>query len=133
MSIVTIGINLRLLLEISSWTVLEHLFVWGSLSLFFLFCIVFSFASYPSSLPASYGWNEYYKFISHTYPDGEFWLILVLGVFLFLLPRLAAKGSCSSSDHSRPPSSRADASTRRASTRGCLPWPRRPAQGRREH
>jgi hypothetical protein len=99
MVIITAGVNLRLLLEITSWTFFEHLTMWGCLLLFHVFLLIFSFVWYPaggafdSTLLRSMGWNQYHGFIEPAYTSAEWWLIVIMAVTLFVAPRMIGKAA----------------------------------------
>ena len=59
MTLVCLGVNLRLAIEVHSWTCLEVFIMVATLISIELAGLLFSFAWYPSSLAVSYDWNEY--------------------------------------------------------------------------
>ena len=91
MSLVCVGVNLRLAIEMHSWSGLEHLFMWGSLLSIELCCILFSYAWYPDNLPTSFDWNDLHGIISYVWDDLSYWLVCVLVLLLSLAPRLLGK------------------------------------------
>jgi len=91
MTLVCIGVNLRLAIEIHSWAGLEHLFMWGSIFSIELAALMFSFLYYPDSLPVSYSWNLLYGIVSHVWDDFCYWAVCLLVVMLTMLPRTLGK------------------------------------------
>ena len=90
MHIITWGVNLRLVLEINAWTVFEHVTMWGTLVVFMLIMVLFSFVL-QFMLPTTFNWYQYFGFILSTYSNSQFWLSFVLGTWMFLMPRLVVK------------------------------------------
>jgi len=91
MSVVCVGVNLRLAVEMHSWHVLEHLFMWGSIFAIEIFCLIVSYTVYPASLPTSFDWSQLYAVVSHTWSLPAYWLACVLALFLALVPRTIGK------------------------------------------
>ena len=76
MTLVCLGVNLRLAIEIHSWSGIEHLVMWGSLGLIELACLLFSFVWYPThDLPSSYGWNELHGIVFYVWEDFAYWAV----------------------------------------------------------
>ena len=91
MTLVCVGVNLRLAIEMHSWSGLEHLLMWGSIASIELFALLVSFVWYPSSLPISYSWNALYAIVWHVWDDLSYWLVCVLVLSLILLPRFLGR------------------------------------------
>jgi len=92
MSLVCICVNLRLAIELHSWHVLEHTFMWGSIIAIEFFCIVFSYVRYPvETWPVSYSWNSLNSVVAHVWDAFPYWLVSVLVVVLVLAPRTLGK------------------------------------------
>jgi len=90
MHITTWGVNLRLVFEIASWDVLTYTAFWGTLASFSIVSVMFSYWWLPQFL-SSYLWTEYYGMMPYTYATSQYWLVCVLGVFLYQLPRAIGK------------------------------------------
>ena len=92
MSLVCICVNLRLAIELHSWHVLEHTFMWGSIIAIEFFCLLFSYVRYPAETwPVSYSWNSLNSVVAHVWDAFPYWLVTVLVVVLVLAPRTLGK------------------------------------------
>lgn len=78
---VVLLVNLHLAMDISSWTVITHVAVWGSIVATWICLIILD--SIPD-LPS-------YGTIYHVITRGSYWLCLILIVILALLPRFLVK------------------------------------------
>jgi len=88
MVLVCVGVNLRLAIEMHSWHVLEHLFLWGSIIAIEIAALIFSYVWYPSSLPASFDWNQLHAVVTYTWSTLAYWLASFLAIVLSLSPRM---------------------------------------------
>ena len=91
MTLVCVGVNLRLAIELHSWSSLEHILMWGSLLSIEAFALLFSFVWYPSSLPISDSWNALHGIVWHVWDDVSYWLVCVLVLVFCLGPRMLGK------------------------------------------
>jgi len=87
MCAVIISGNLRLVLEMRSWTVIEHFGFWSMLFLFEVSTIVFSFMSGPPG-DSSFTWEELEGIIPVLYSQASWWLTIFLTILLVLLPAI---------------------------------------------
>ena len=92
MLLVCVGVNMRLAIETHSWTTLEHIVFWGTVTSIELACMLFSFVYYPvNSLPTSYNWNAMLGIVQHVQTDFCYWAVGVLTLVLALFPRTLGK------------------------------------------
>ena len=92
MALICVCTNLRLALELHSWGALELAAMWGSLIALELSLLLWSYATYSDSLPATYDWSGLYDMVPAMYSTAAYWLVVLLVLSLTLLPRIAGKG-----------------------------------------
>lgn len=86
--------NMRLALEVYSWTFMEHIAIWGTLIVFEISCILFSFVT-PVGAWETFNWTSWgrmYYMLVKVYAQPAFWLGTILVTLLALLPRFAHRG-----------------------------------------
>ena len=86
--------NMRLALEVYSWTFMEHIAIWGTLIVFEISCILFSFVT-PGGAWETFNWTAWgplYFMLVKVYAQPAFWLGTVLATTLALFPRFAHRG-----------------------------------------
>jgi magnesium-transporting ATPase (P-type) len=91
MTLVVLGVNLRLAIELHSWHGLEHFFMWGSIASIELCCLLFSFVWCPDWWPTSLNWNLLHDIVWHVWDDFSYWLACILVITLSLAPRTLGK------------------------------------------
>ncbi|XP_028399052.1 phospholipid-transporting ATPase ID-like [Dendronephthya gigantea] len=80
-----ITMNLQVALDMQSWTVLNHISVWGSIIVYFLFYFVFYSAFVFGIAPQ----QSYYGVQYAVYSSGSFWLCVLLTPAIAILPVFA--------------------------------------------
>jgi len=93
MVVVTICVNLRLAVEVTSWTILELIAYVLTLLALVLTCVMFSYW-YPVPLPGlpQSEWSEFYDVLPIMYGQFAFWAAVLLAMFLTLLPKFILDG-----------------------------------------
>ena len=86
-----IGINLRLAMEVHSWSIVEVAGYCITLLVLFLTSLLFSYTLSPPFLPPAGRWDAYNGMLERTFGQGTFWLGLVMVLVLLLLPRFLTK------------------------------------------
>ncbi|KAJ1412022.1 P-type ATPase [Sesbania bispinosa] len=62
-------VNLQMALAISYFTLIQHIFIWGTIALWYLFLIVYG------AIPSSFSTNAYKVFIETLAPSPSFWIV----------------------------------------------------------
>jgi len=92
MTIIAVTVNVRIALEIHSWTWIETTVSICTYLVLQLTSILFAYQlSPPIAYMVGVEWNDYIGVIQNNYPEPAFWLTVVWGVLLALLPRLCLK------------------------------------------
>ncbi|CAL0315296.1 unnamed protein product [Lupinus luteus] len=76
-------VNLQMGLAISYFTLIQHIFLWGSVALWYLFLIVYG------SMPSSFSTNAYKVFIETLAPAPSYWIVTFFVVISTLIPYFA--------------------------------------------
>jgi len=93
MCVVTLCVNLRLAVEVTSWTILELIAYVLTLLALILTCVMFSFW-YPIPFPGlpQSEWSEFYYSMPIMYGQLPFWAAVILAMVLTLLPKFVLDG-----------------------------------------
>eukprot|EP01006_Ploeotia_vitrea_P021670 TRINITY_DN54101_c0_g1_i1.p1 TRINITY_DN54101_c0_g1~~TRINITY_DN54101_c0_g1_i1.p1 ORF type:complete len:1157 (+),score=117.86 TRINITY_DN54101_c0_g1_i1:36-3506(+) len=79
-------VNLKLALEIESWTVVHHVTVWGSIAVWFIFLLIYG-EIFSTALPAV----EMYHVFKELAPHMNFWFVSLVTVCIALMRDLLWK------------------------------------------
>ena len=101
MFLLTMGVNVRLYVEIYSWSILEWLANGFSVGLLIVVGFLMSYTAFPRD--NGFTWDYYNYFLQRFWPRIEWWLVFILGTFLFALPILTVRG-WDAVRHAPPPS-----------------------------
>lgn len=74
------AVNLQMALSISYFTLIQHIVIWGSIAVWYLFQLVYG------ALPPSFSTNAYQVFIEALAPAPSYWLITLFVVIATLIP-----------------------------------------------
>ncbi|KAH1128775.1 hypothetical protein J1N35_000153 [Gossypium stocksii] len=77
---VVLAVNCQMALSIKYFTWIQHLFIWGSITLWFKFLLVYG------SIPPTLSTTAYKVFIEACAPSIRYWLTIILVVIATLLP-----------------------------------------------
>ncbi|TYI20721.1 hypothetical protein ES332_A07G257600v1 [Gossypium tomentosum] len=77
---VVLAVNCQMALSINYFTWIQHLFIWGSITLWFKFLLVYG------SIPPTLSTTAYKVFIEACAPSIRYWLTIILVVIATLLP-----------------------------------------------
>jgi len=91
MYVLVMGVNLRLAMEVHSWSILEAVGYGLTLVVLLLTCLLFSFTQAPDSLPTAGKWTEYEGVMQKTWSMPAFWLGTLLALLVVMLPRFVSK------------------------------------------
>jgi hypothetical protein len=93
MTIIAVTVNVRIALEIHSWTWIEFTVVACTYLILQLTSILFAYTiSPPIAVMIGVPWDDYAGVIQNNYNQPAFWLTILWGVLLALLPRAFTKG-----------------------------------------
>ncbi|KAK7306980.1 hypothetical protein VNO77_39646 [Canavalia gladiata] len=73
-------VNIQMALAISYFTLIQHIFIWGSIALWYLFLLAYG------SIPSGLSTNAYKVFIETLAPTPSFWIIILFVVISTLIP-----------------------------------------------
>ncbi|XP_057447952.1 putative phospholipid-transporting ATPase 9 isoform X2 [Lotus japonicus] len=73
-------VNLQMALYISYFTLIQHIFIWGSIAIWYLFLLAYG------SLPPSLSTNAYKVFTETLAPSPSFWIVTLFVVVSTLIP-----------------------------------------------
>lgn len=90
MCLVCVCVNLRLVLELHSWSVAEHVVIWGTIVYLELTCIVYSYLTPPDFI-TTYKWDTYNDLLPQLYSSLAWWLTVVLTIVVAIGPRAIVK------------------------------------------
>ncbi|KAL4367021.1 hypothetical protein GQ457_05G010560 [Hibiscus cannabinus] len=82
---VVLTVNCQMALSVNYFTWIQHLFIWGSIALWFIFLLVYG------SIPPTLSTTAYKVFIEACAPSIRFWLTALLVVIATLLPLFSYK------------------------------------------
>ncbi|KAA3459390.1 putative phospholipid-transporting ATPase 8 isoform X1 [Gossypium australe] len=80
---VVLAVNCQMALSINYFTWIQHLFIWGSITLWFKFLLVYG------SIPPTLSTTAYKVFIEACAPSIRYWLTIILVVIATLLPQFS--------------------------------------------
>lgn len=73
-------VNLQMALSISYFTLIQHIFIWGSIAFWYLFLVVYG------ALSPSFSTNAYKVFVETLAPSPSYWLVTLFVVISTLTP-----------------------------------------------
>ncbi|KAL1347323.1 hypothetical protein HN51_020788 [Arachis hypogaea] len=73
-------VNLQMALTIRYFTLIQHIFIWGSIALWYLFLLVYG------AMPSKISGNAYKVFIETLAPSPSYWFVTFFVVFSTLIP-----------------------------------------------
>ncbi|XP_038892983.1 putative phospholipid-transporting ATPase 9 isoform X1 [Benincasa hispida] len=73
-------VNLQMALAVSYFTLIQHLFIWGSISIWYIFLLIYG------SMTPTFSTNAYKIFIEVLAPGPSYWLVLLFVVITTLIP-----------------------------------------------
>ncbi|XP_022956668.1 putative phospholipid-transporting ATPase 9 isoform X1 [Cucurbita moschata] len=73
-------VNLQMALAVSYFTLIQHLFIWGSVSIWYIFLLIYG------SMTPTFSTNGYKIFIEVLAPGPSYWLVLLFVVISTLIP-----------------------------------------------
>ncbi|KAK2375943.1 putative phospholipid-transporting ATPase [Trifolium repens] len=73
-------VNLQMALTISYFTLIQHIFIWGTIALWYLFLIVYG------AIPPGISTNAYKVFIETLAPSPSYWILTLFVVISTLIP-----------------------------------------------
>ncbi|XP_047341133.1 putative phospholipid-transporting ATPase 9 [Impatiens glandulifera] len=73
-------VNCQMALAIGYFTLIQHLFIWGGIALWYIFLLIYG------ALPADYSGNAYEVFIECLAPSPMFWIVVFMTVVSALVP-----------------------------------------------
>ncbi|XP_027360109.1 putative phospholipid-transporting ATPase 9 [Abrus precatorius] len=73
-------VNLQMALAISYFTLIQHIFIWGSIALWYLFLLAYG------AIPPSISTNAYKVFVETLAPAPSFWIVILFVVISTLIP-----------------------------------------------
>ncbi|XP_028787948.1 putative phospholipid-transporting ATPase 9 [Neltuma alba] len=73
-------VNLQMALAISYFTLIQHIFIWGTIAFWYLFLLIYG------AMPPGFSKNAYYVFIETLAPSPMFWLVTFFVVISTLIP-----------------------------------------------
>ncbi|KAI4313998.1 hypothetical protein L6164_026941 [Bauhinia variegata] len=73
-------VNLQMAISISYFTLIQHIFIWGSIALWYIFLVVYG------SLSPGYSMNAYKVFIEALAPSPSYWVVTLFVVISTLIP-----------------------------------------------
>lgn len=73
-------VNLQMALAVSYFTLIQHLFIWGSISIWYIFLLIYG------SMTPTFSTNAYKIFIEVLAPGPSYWLVLLFVVISTLIP-----------------------------------------------
>ena len=104
MTITCFCTNLRLAIEVHSWSVLEHAALWLTLIVFEALCLAMAYY-HPTGLLEAFpytSWGRFNDTLPKLYSQRLFWLVMLLSVAVALLiPRVHVMGRMTSKKKSR--------------------------------
>lgn len=78
-------VNCQMALSVSYFTLIQHIFIWGGICLWYLFLLAYG------ALPPSYSTNAYKVFTEALAPSASYWLITLCVVIAALIPYFSYK------------------------------------------
>lgn len=76
-------VNLQMALAINYFTLIQHIVIWGSIAIWYLFMLVYG------ALPPRYSTNAYKVFIETLAPAPTFWLVTLFVIATALVPSIS--------------------------------------------
>lgn len=76
-------VNLQMALSLRYFTLIQHIFIWGSIALWYLFLLVYG------AMPPNISTNAYKVFIETLAPSPTFWILALFVVITTLIPYLS--------------------------------------------
>ncbi|XP_047313669.1 putative phospholipid-transporting ATPase 9 [Impatiens glandulifera] len=73
-------VNCQMALAISYFTMIQHLFIWGGIALWYIFLYVYG------TVPFIYSRNAYQLFVECLAPSASYWIVTFFAVVLALIP-----------------------------------------------
>ncbi|KAG7031431.1 putative phospholipid-transporting ATPase 9 [Cucurbita argyrosperma subsp. argyrosperma] len=73
-------VNLQMALSVSYFTLLQHIFIWASIFIWYLFLMIYG------AFPANISGNAYRVFLEALAPAGSYWVLLIFVVISTLIP-----------------------------------------------
>ncbi|KAG9133525.1 hypothetical protein Leryth_019437 [Lithospermum erythrorhizon] len=73
-------VNCQMALAISYFTIIQHVFIWGGIALWYLFLVIYG------ALPASFSTTAYQVFVEALAPVPSFWIVTLCVVLSALVP-----------------------------------------------
>lgn len=73
-------VNLQMALAVSYFTLIQHLFIWGSISIWYIFLLIYG------SMTPTFSTNAYHIFIEVLAPGPSYWFVLLFVVITTLIP-----------------------------------------------
>jgi phospholipid-translocating ATPase len=73
-------VNLQMALAISYFTLIQHIFIWGTIALWYIFLIVYG------AIPPGISTNAYKVFIETLAPSPSYWILTLFVVISTLIP-----------------------------------------------
>jgi phospholipid-translocating ATPase len=76
-------VNLQMALSISYFTLIQHIFIWGSIFIWYIFLLIYG------ALPQKISENAYKVFIESLAPSPSYWIVTLFVVISTLIPYFA--------------------------------------------